>query len=239
MKMLKDLSNQDLVSHTVSTLREFIVDEFLVSGAELPSQGELAKQLGVSRTVIREAMRILESQGLIEVRHGCLPRVMPPNSRMVIEGLNTLVARSAVNLFDVQEVRRLIEVAAAVSAAELATEECFAQMREANEAMENASTIETQILADMKFHRLIADATGNPVFGIVLDALSQFLFESRRKTLSQTGPEVALRHHRRLLAALESRDVTAAREAAEDGMRQTLADLRREAREEAEGADGG
>lgn len=197
----------------------------------MPSQGELCRRLGVSRTVVREAMRILESQGLIKISQGKLPQVLPANTQAVMDGLSTLMERSTVTLLDVLEVRRPLEVAAATLAAEKATGEHLAQMRAANDALAQAQTIEQQILADMRFHKVVAEATGNPVFGIVLDVLAQFLFESRRQTLKQSGAKVALRHHQALLAAIEARDIAAARQAAEEGMEQTAADLRREARQ--------
>jgi GntR family transcriptional repressor for pyruvate dehydrogenase complex len=225
---LPGLKSENLVARAVEALRHFILEEMIEPGAELPSQGELCARLGVSRTVIREAMRVLESQGFIEVSQGRRPRVLPANTQAVMDGLSTLMERSTVTLLDVLAVRRPVEIEAAVLAAERATEEHLRQMSEANDALARAETIEEQILADMRFHKIIADATANPVFGIVLDVLAQFLFESRRKTLTQSGAKVALRHHQRLLAAIEERDPTKTRQAAEDGMRQTETDLKRE-----------
>jgi len=225
------LKSENLVPRAVEALRRFILEEMVEPGAAMPSQGELCAKLGVSRTVVREAMRVLESQGFIKISQGKLPQVMPANTQAVIDGLSTLMERSSVTLLDVLEVRRPVEIEAAILAAEKATDAHLAQMRQANEALANARTIEEQILADMRFHKVIAEATGNPVFGIMLDVLAQFLFESRRKTLKQSGAKVALRHHRQLLSAIEERDLTKARQAAEDGMRQTEADLKREARQ--------
>lgn len=236
MSSLIDLKPENLVTRAVEALRQFILTEMIEPGAELPSQGELAEKLGVSRTVIREAMRTLESQGLVEISQGKLPRVLPANTQVVIDGLSTLMERSSVTLLDVLEVRRPVEIEAAVLAAEKATDEHLRQMRESNDALAKAKTIEEQILADMRFHKIVAEATGNPVFGIVLDVLAQFLFESRRTTLSQSGAKVALRHHELLLKAIEERDLTKARQAAADGMRQTEADLKREAKQSNKGA---
>tara|TARA_R110002096_G_scaffold238581_18_gene430217 strand:- start:2535 stop:3260 length:726 start_codon:yes stop_codon:yes gene_type:complete len=231
MPALSDLKPENLVTRAVEALRLFILEEMIEPGAELPSQGELAEKLGVSRTVIREAMRILESQGLVEISQGKLPRVLPANTQVVIDGLSTLMERSSVTLLDVLEVRRPVEIEAAVQAAEKATDEHLRQMREANDALAKAKTIEEQILADMRFHKIVAEATGNPVFGIVLDVMAQFLFESRRKTLKQSGAKVALRHHNQLLNAIEERDLAKARQAAADGMHQTEADLKRQAKQ--------
>ena len=133
MPALSDLKSENLVTRAVEALRH-ILDELLVPGAELPSQGKLAERLGVSRTVIREAMRILESQGLLEITQGKLPRVLPPNTQVVIDGLSTLMERSSATLLDVLEVRRPVEIEVAVLAAERATGEHLRQMSEANEA---------------------------------------------------------------------------------------------------------
>jgi DNA-binding FadR family transcriptional regulator len=238
MVALASLETRNLVSRAVESLRKFILEEMVGPEADLPSQGELCEKLGVSRTVVREAMRILESQGLIEISQGKVPRVLPANTHAVIHGLSTLMERSSVSLLDVLEVRRPLEIQAAVLAAERATDEHLSQMQEANEALAKVRTIEEQILADMRFHKVIAEATGNPVFGIVLDVLAQFLFESRRTTLKQSGAKVALRHHQRLHAAIAARDIAQVRQAAEEGMRQTEADLKREARQ-ATGAKNG
>ncbi len=225
MAALTDLKPENLVSRTTEALRLFILEELIEPGAEMPSQGELCSRLGVSRTVVREAMRTLESQGLIEISQGRLPRVLPPNTNAVMDGLSTLMERSQVSLLEVLAVRRPLEVEAAGMAATNATPRHCQQMREANAALGKARTIEDQILADMRFHHVVAEASGNPVFRIVLDVLAQFLFESRRKTLKQSGAKVALRHHSTLLAAIEAHDPVAARTAAEAGMDQTRADL--------------
>lgn len=225
---VRTLESRNLVSRSVDSLRKLILNDLNQPSSKLPSQGELCARLGVSRTVVREATRILQSQGWIDISQGKVPTVRPVTPHAVITGLSTLVERSSVSLIDVWEARRPIEIEAAVLAAGRATEEHLEQMREANEALAKARTIEEQIVADMRFHKFIADASGNPVFGILLDVLAQFLFESRRTTLKQSGAKVALHHHRKLYEAIAERDAIRARKAAEDGMEQTRADLRRE-----------
>lgn len=228
---MKELKTEKLVPRAVELLREFVLKEMQEPGAVMPSQVELGARMGVSRTVVREAMRVLEAQGLIRLSQGRLPQVLGANPRAAIDSLNILMERSSISLLDVLEVRRPLEVEAATQAAEKATDSHLARMRAANEALAAARTIEEQIVADMRFHKAIAEATGNPVFGIILDVLGQFLFESRRRTLRQSGAKVALRHHELLLTAITERDLAKARSAAEDGMRQTEADLKREARQ--------
>ena len=234
---MKQLKHENLVPRAAEALRHLVLSDLRDSGAILPSQGELCTRLGVSRTVVREAMRMLEAEGLVKISQGKLPEVLAASPRAAINGLSTLMERSSLSLLDVLEVRRPLEVEAAMLAAAKATEEHLLRMHQANEALAAARTIEEQIIADMSFHKAVADATGNPVFGLLLDVLGQFLFESRRTTLKQSGARVALRHHQLLLAAIVERDISKARQAAEDGMRQTEADLKREARQSAKPRD--
>jgi GntR family transcriptional repressor for pyruvate dehydrogenase complex len=220
------IKNKGLVDRAVEALRAHVVEGSVEPGAALPSQGELCRRLGVSRTVVREAMRVLQSQGFVKLSQGRLSRVLPASTSVVVDGLGILMERSQVGLLDVQAVRRPLEIAVAVAAATRATPAQIEQLKQANAALKKAVTMESQILADMCFHQLLAESSGNPVFGIVLDVLSKFLHESRRKTLSLSGIKVALKHHEALVKALEQRDKEAARIAAEEGMDQTERDLR-------------
>ncbi len=114
---INGIKTENLVPRAVEALRHFVLHELTEPGADLPSQGELSTRLGVSRTVVREAMRVLETQGLIALSQGKLPKVMAANPRTVINGLNTLMQRSNISLLDVLEVRRPLEIEAAVLAA--------------------------------------------------------------------------------------------------------------------------
>ena len=113
---LQRLSSAKLVEQTVAVLREQIVSGNFTAGGPLPSQGELCVELGVSRSVIREAMRTLQSQGLIEVSQGRRPTVLPAGPAAAIETLSTLVERSQVSLLQLLEVRQPLEVEIAAKA---------------------------------------------------------------------------------------------------------------------------
>lgn len=226
MAPLKVLKTDSLVLRAVDSLKSFILEEMLVPGALLPSQAELGARLNVSRTVIREAMRILESQGFLRISQGKLPEVMPPSTQGVIDSLSTLMERSKVTLLDVLAVRRPLEIEAAVLASQHASEAQITAMEHANTALEKAVSMDAQILADARFHTVLAEASGNPIFSIMLDVLGQFLIASRRETLQRSGASVAMHHHRLLIEALRARDPKRAKAAAEGGMAQTAADLK-------------
>jgi DNA-binding FadR family transcriptional regulator len=78
----------------------------------------------------------------------------------------------------------------------------------------------------VRFHRILADASGNPLFVFLLDALAELLRASRIETIGYGGIEPALRGHRAILAAVENRDAAAAREAMQEHLRASLDDIR-------------
>jgi GntR family transcriptional regulator, transcriptional repressor for pyruvate dehydrogenase complex len=85
--------------------------------------------------------------------------------------------------------------------------------------------LEARIQADVWFHRILAEATGNPVFVLLLETLAEFQRESRQKTLAYSGVEQALAGHRALLEAVRNRDPQTAREAMQEHLRLAARDL--------------
>jgi GntR family transcriptional repressor for pyruvate dehydrogenase complex len=218
----------NMVATVLKSLQDNIVaGRFGVDGF-LPSEGELAQSFGVSRTVIREAMRGLAAYGLVEVSQGRPPRVRPADAQAAITSLKTLFKRGGGTLLHLVEVRRPLESEMAALAAERAGPEHLVRLEATLEELRQASTIEDQVEADVRFHRMLAEAAGNPVFGLFLDTVSGLLRESRMRTISHSGVEIALRHHRKILKAVKRHQVTGAREAMREHLRMAEHDLREE-----------
>jgi GntR family transcriptional repressor for pyruvate dehydrogenase complex len=222
---LPQLTSQNLVEQAVTALREHILAGKFGPDQELPSQGELCDTLGVSRSVIREAMRTLQAQGLIEVSQGRRPRVLPAGPDVVLQSLNTLVQRSDLSLLQLVEIRRPLEGETAALAAKRISAAQLEELRASVDALRDAADLEEQVEADVRFHKTLADATGNPLFGIILDVLAQQLRESRRRTLRQSGVETALGYHRRILAAVEVGDADRAQQIMLQHMERTSQDI--------------
>jgi GntR family transcriptional regulator, transcriptional repressor for pyruvate dehydrogenase complex len=191
----------------------------------LPSEGELGLSLGVSRTVVREAMRTLRAQGLVEVSQGRTPRVAPSDSRATVASLRILLRRNRATLLHLVEVRQPIEGETAAIAAERANAEHLRQLERAVHDLATASKSDDRIEADVRFHRILAEATGNPVFVLLLETLSEFMEASRRKTLLYAGVEVALKGHRAILDALCEHDSVRARQAMNEHLARAARDL--------------
>ena len=190
-------------------------------------EGKLCETMGVSRTVIREAMRILAAQGLVEVSQGRLPRVKPADPQTVVETFGTYLVRGDHSLLDLIEVRLPMEAEIAALAAKRSTPEQIEAMQEAIDDMRAAATLDEQAEADIRFHNTLADAAANPLFPLLLKILAGVLQKSRQATLSRTGVKRALPGHSAVLAAVRKGDDKAARKAMLEHLEMAEEDVRK------------
>jgi len=201
----------DRVSQIVAHLEQAILSGELAPGDRLPPEREISAQLGVSRSVVREAINRLASLGLILGRQGSGNRVATPNSRPVTVGYERMLRTGTLRLEDLVEVRLPLESALARLAAIRRTDVHLRELAAAQEKLAAPGrTLTDYMAADLEFHATLAAASGNPIFAMVLVPLQELLMESRRRTLERDGREVALAHHAAILVAVERRDPQAA-----------------------------
>lgn len=188
----------------------------LAPGTRIPSERDLGEQFGVSRTVIREAVRHLAAKGVLQAQTGSGIVVADIGHQNVAESLELfLTSRGPIDPAKLQEVRLGLELQTAALAARRSSEEQLAAIRTAcDRLLEVSDDLEQAASADVAFHRAIAEATGNPLFGVLLDSLGDLLLEVRRATLGVPGRVAATHaHHDRIARALEERDPEGAVEA--------------------------
>jgi GntR family transcriptional repressor for pyruvate dehydrogenase complex len=196
---------------------ETILSNRLQVGDRLPSERELGEQFGVSRTVVREAVRALVAKGVIEVRSGSGLRVAEVDAAQVSESMSLYVRGSRVDFEQVHEVRALLEVQIAGLAAVRATEEEISNLREVNERMKStAGDFEAAARADLEFHRLIASATRNELYLLLMDSIGTSLIDIRRANLGSGSAPDTLAQHQAILDAIDARDPERARAAMSD-----------------------
>ena len=191
----------------------------LAPGALLPTEQEMMAALGVSRTVVREAVAALRAQGLVTTRQGLGAFVATDPRRpfrIDPEGLQSLEA-----VVDLMELRMAVEIETASLAAERATAKQLRAIDQALAAMDRAiARNESAIDEDYAFHRAIAQATGNAQFPRFLEYLGRFIIP--RQTVRLSGARAyldAFQHeHRTIRDAIRKHDSAAARAA----MRQHL-----------------
>jgi DNA-binding FadR family transcriptional regulator len=220
------MSTVDRVSQVVERLERAILSGELAPGDQLPSERDISAELGVSRSVVREALGRLASLGLVRSVHGSGTRVETPTGRQVTVGYQRLLQRGDVRLEQLAAVRLPLEVAIAAQAAARRTESHLARLREAQKLLGNPhGSLEGHVKADLEFHAALAEATGNPMFAVVLAPIQELLIESRRRTLGRYGAELAHGHHAKILAAVEAGSPDAAAQAMREHLEVNLQHL--------------
>jgi GntR family transcriptional repressor for pyruvate dehydrogenase complex len=204
-------------------LAEEIRSGRLAAGDKLPTEVELVKQLGVSRTVVREAVSRLRNAGLLEPRQGLGVFVMPPRAEPL--DLSADAAGTKAKVLQIVEVRRAMEAEAAALAAERATAEDVQLMRKALQAIDDAVAGGGDgVDQDLAFHRCIAESTGNQVLAATVRYLGEVLRSGIRVTRANEARrgdfiEAVRREHHAIVDAIEAKDAMAARSAARAHMR--------------------
>lgn len=190
-------------------------------GSQLPSERELMAMVGVGRPSIREAMQALSRMGLIRISHGERARVVEPTAEMILDQVSSsvrlLLATSPDGLDELKEARRMVEAGLVRLAATRVGPEEIARLREVVEELRAARDGEAFVAADMEFHGLIAEASGNSIVAAAVRGMLGWLSGFKRDLVSVRGAEaVTIEEHLRILAAMEARDPDAAERAMTD-----------------------
>lgn len=162
---------------TLDRLKRYIMSTNAKAGQRLPSERELAERLGVGRSSVREALKVLETVGLVEVRIGDGTYITSQAGASFGRTLGFELAAWSGMLMEIMDARSMIEVAAARAAAERSTADDLAAIQREVERME--ATIHSDppayLAADMQFHRLIGHTTHNPLMAQVITNLIDML----------------------------------------------------------------
>lgn len=225
------VSRKSRHDNIVGELGVGIVSGEFPSGTTLPPEAVLLERFGVSRSALREAIRVLSAKGLVVSRQRTGVVVRPPSQWHLLDPdvLAWLVASQpqAEFLRNLLDVRRVIEPGTAALAALAATPEELTGIRGAFERMEAAADSPADGLEpDVDFHRRIAEATHNPLLAHIGSMLSLALRESIQVSNQAPNTHVlSLPRHKAVLTALEHRDALAARQAVLVLLDMTTADL--------------
>jgi GntR family transcriptional regulator, galactonate operon transcriptional repressor len=231
-KSIEKHSKPGRIHAVLTTLGREIAQGIIPAGAVLPPEHELEIRLGVGRGVVREAIKTLSGKGLVSVkpRHGT--RVLPRSDWSLLDRdvLNWLVDKEKPDrelLLAVQEVRSIIEPAAAALAATRATKTDRQQINAALEAMETSDNQASATAADKAFHLAILDATHNPVLQGFRGAIDTILSAVFVVAVDSVGGwfDDNLPNHAATARAIEDGDAKKARSAMEQVLGYTQSKL--------------
>jgi GntR family transcriptional regulator, transcriptional repressor for pyruvate dehydrogenase complex len=205
-----------LTDVAIARVKEMITSGKLVPGQRLPREQDLAREFGLSRNSLREAVRALTLIKVLETRQGDGTYVTSLEPRLLFDAVAfvTNLLRDH-QMLEVWEVRRLLEPAATALAAARMTEEDHRQLAECIERFRVATTADDVMLADVEFHRCIYRCARNSVLESVLETLSLQTLQVRawRKATDEQHRRAALEEHSQIYRAILARDPELARAA--------------------------
>lgn len=222
------IRRDNLYSQIAGQIEQLIMDQQLVPGDKLNAERELAALLGVSRTVVREAVRVLSDRGLLVVKPGSGTFVSRPSSSSTTDTIGRYLTMhgAGMNYRDLSEVRRTLEVEIAGIASQRRTPEDLSALNEIMERLSSSIAAEEEFVhADLDFHMALAEATHNPLFRILLSPIQTLLLRFRLDAIHvdpDRSVSGALLYHRRILEAVEEQDAQRARSAMEQHIKQGL-----------------
>ena len=207
-------------------IRELIRVGELKKGDRLPSERDLGDRLGVSRTVVREAIKMLRASGYVKVRMGVGTFVAEDPINVLQDSLSYSNDPESKKIADLHQVREVLEPAVAALAAQNAESDDIQKMEKIVQEMElNLSSGYRYIEADKLFHVALAEATKNLIFSLLLNSIVDLLQEARRLAISTPGAgDRSIHYHRRILEAVKNRDAEEAFIAMSEHMQQTKND---------------
>jgi GntR family transcriptional repressor for pyruvate dehydrogenase complex len=227
-RMQKRSFRHGRLSSQVAQQLEEMIAESLLPGKLLPAEKQLSSDYGVSRIVIREAMKMLEDRGVVEVRAGRGTMVLVPNGDRVKASLTRLLRKRGTPILEemnaLLELREVLEESAAALAAVRATAKDLTTIETALGKMKQGVPSSEVLAADLEFHLAVARAARNPFFEMILQPLTEVFLQQIQITGQR---DVGWAGHNQIYQAIRDRDPVAARVQVRQLLRRTRTDIER------------
>jgi GntR family transcriptional repressor for pyruvate dehydrogenase complex len=214
-------SHSQLTMQVVEHVRSLIANGEVKPGDRLPPERELAKKLKISRSSLRAGIGFLSAMGVLKSRHGAGTFVSSGPPALDSSSFSVLGALHGFLPWQMFEARIVIESNVAALAAERATDEHIAELAE--EVAEMYATLtdpQEYLIHDVRFHRTIARAAGNPILGALMETITANLYEHRSKTVQNAQDlKESAEMHREIYRAIRSHNPKLARETMEQHLK--------------------
>jgi len=205
MKQFLKIKFQSRTDLVVDKITNSIINGELSDGDVLPPESQLCEIFGVSRSILREAIRALVSKGLVEVKQGHGTFVRRPKIEIPEEAVRNYLMTNRFTLQQLMEVRTPIEVEVARWAAERREEKHIIAMETSLHVLNtDSNSVEVYADADETFHQAIIDASKNPLFGIMIRSIMGNLHISRQLSIRHFGIAVVVKEHKAILEAIKN-----------------------------------
>jgi GntR family transcriptional repressor for pyruvate dehydrogenase complex len=204
------VTKQSIPDSVSMQIQQLIAKRKLKAGDKLPSQRDLAAQLGVGRPAIREALKRLEAMGIVKVQHGKSSTIEKVDLGTIMGNVSSLLELAPIDVLQLLEAKEIIEFKCSELASQRATENDLAEMKGYLEEMQkNKSNPKVHAEADYLFHFTIVKAAGNPFIIEIMKVLGKMIERAIEETAIEddsAGREKAMRYHRSLYRAIAQKD---------------------------------
>ena len=205
-------AKEDVTGTLIGVFKRLIGEGSLVPGGRLPAERELAESFGVSRSSLRQALKVLEIMGVISQRVGDGTYLNTAAPSVLAEPLEFLILLDGISFHELMEARLIVEPELAARAAARATPEDIAELQQAMAAMEASGEDHDRFVeCDLLFHQTIFRVAGNRVCSLMFSVVHQSLEQLIHLTSQLVEPEHTLHLHKRVFAAIKRHDAAEAR----------------------------
>jgi len=226
----KQPADTRITAKLIGNIKRRISTGAIVPGAKFPPERELAKEFGVNRASLRQALKVLEIMGVLTQRVGDGTYLSASAESILKEPLDFLILLDDLSHHELMETRMIVEPELAARAAERATTEDLVGLRRAIAAMENCRTNQERLEADLAFHQCIFRASGNRICHLLFNVIHRSVLTSMSKLSTRVPLDRPLTFHKRIYAAIQQRNVEDARRQMLDHIADTKALLASTAR---------
>jgi GntR family transcriptional repressor for pyruvate dehydrogenase complex len=201
----------DITVRLITRFKALISRGTYVPGSKLPPERELARKFGVNRASLRQALKVMQLMGVASQRVGDGTYLSRDAAHILREPIEFMIVLADITDEELLEARLIVESQLAARAAERATGEDLAAMRRAMKAMEQSTTLQARVDADIAFHEAIFRASGNRVCRLVFTVIHRALLISMGKIAGRAHVGRPLAFHKAIYAAISARKPDEAR----------------------------
>ena len=207
----KTLADTRITAKILEKIKRLISTGAVVPGGKFPPERELAKEFGVNRASLRQALKVLEIMGVLAQRVGDGTYLSASAESTLQEPLDFLVLLDDLSHHELLETRMIVEPELAARAAQRATAEDMIGLRKAIVAMEHCKTNQERLDADLAFHECIFRASGNRICHLLFRVIHRNVLTSMSQLSTRVSIDRPLNFHKRIYEAIQSRNSEEAR----------------------------
>lgn len=210
--MIRGLDKRVPVVHSIiEEIKRSLIEGGLKLGDKLPAEMDLAERFGVSRNVVREAIKMLVAMGIVEIKRGDGTYIKRNISSNILDPLILNLVLSKGNPQKLLELREMVELGTLYSVIKNVQTEDIVKMEEANRVLEVESEKEQPdakviVERDLNFHHALVDASHNELIQEIAKAILEMFFPLVRESLARMGVKQAIKDHKKIIEAIRERN---------------------------------